>query len=274
MSQLWGPLQIKPRTTYRVEFDTDDLVQRAADAIARMQKIEPAKITVATGAVDLTRAGVTTKAQAAAVETVEYRGTIPDILAYLQNETELTRSSIVRILKESGRLGDVFVNPQRFLDAVAAVLKNELHRLLVDGIKYERIPETNPDSEWQMMLFKDDELINYLTALQVKKSVYEYVVYDSEVEREFAEKLDQREDIKLFVKLPADFKIDTPVGGYNPDWAIVKHEDKTVYMVRETKSTKDFWKLRNLEADKVSCGRRHFEAIGVPFDVAVTADEV
>ena len=198
----------------------------------------------------------------------------PDLLAYLQNETELTRSTLVRILKESGRLDDFFNNPQRFLDVVASVLKNALHRLLVDGIKYERIKGAGAEAEWEMLLFKNEELINYLTAQQVDKSVYEYVVYDSEVEREFAKRLDEREDIRLFVKLPRWFEIDTPVGKYNPDWAIVKHEDQTLYLVRETKGTRDFLKLRTSEADKVRCGQLHFEALGVPFAVVVSADEV
>ena len=196
------------------------------------------------------------------------------MLAYLQNETELTRSTLVRILKASGRLKEFFNNPQRFMDAVAAILKHELHRLLVDGIKYERIDGTGPEAEWEMLLFKNEELINYLTALKVNNSVYEYVVYDSEVEREFAKRLDEREDIKLFVKLPDWFKVETPVGTYNPDWAIVKHDDQTLYLVKETKGTKDFLKLRTTEADKVRCGQRHFETLGVPFAVAVTADEV
>jgi len=125
-----------------------------------------------------------------------------------------------------------------------------------------------------MMLFKNEELISYLTALQVKHSLYEYVVYDSEVEKEFARKLDQREDIKLFVKLPSWFEVDTPVGKYNPDWAIVKQDGQALYLVRETKGTRDFLKLRTSEADKVRCGQKHFEAIGVPFAVVVSADEV
>lgn len=125
-----------------------------------------------------------------------------------------------------------------------------------------------------MVLFKDEELINYLNALQVQKSVYEYVVYDSDVEREFAKKLDQRDDIKLFVKLPRWFEIDTPVGKYNPDWAVLKHDGKALYLVRETKSTRDFLKLRTAEADKVRCGKKHFETLGVPFSVVVTAEEV
>ena len=157
---------------------------------------------------------------------------------------------------------------------MAAILKHELHSLLVDGIKYERLPGAGPHAEWEMLLFKHEELVNYLNALQVNKSIYEYVVYDSEIEREFAQKLDQREDIKLFVKLPAWFEIDTPVGKYNPDWAILKHDGQALYLVRETKGTRDFLKLRTSEADKVRCGQKHFEALGVPFAVAVTADEV
>ncbi len=86
--------------------------------------------------------------------------------------------------------------------------------------------------------------------------------------------MDKREDIKLFVKLPGWFKVETPIGEYNPDWAIVKYEDSTIYLVRETKSTKNFEKLRNSEADKIRCGRRHFEAIGADFDVVTSAKDI
>ena len=91
------------------------------------------------------------------------------------------------------------------------------------------------------------------------------MVFDSEVERQFAELLDSREDIKLFMKLPAKFKIDTPVGPYNPDWAIVKHEadQDRIYMIRETKSTLDDSKLRPSELAKIKAAKQHFEAIGV-----------
>lgn len=270
---LWD--RIKPKTTYRVEFETDVLVGRAVDAIRRMERIEAPKILVRAGQVAQERGGVTTAAVSVAEETVSTdRLPVPDVLAYLQNETELTRSTLVRILKESGRLAEFFIDPQRFMDAVAHILKYELHQLLVDGIKYEKIDGSGSQAEWEMMLFKNEELINYLTALQVNHSVYEYVVYDSEVEREFAKRLDEREDIKLFVKLPAWFEIDTPVGKYNPDWAVLKHDNQTLYLVRETKSTKDFLKLRTSEADKVRCGKKHFETLGVPFAVVVSADEV
>lgn len=240
-----------------------------------MDKIEAPRIRVIAGRVEITKGGVSTSATSIATEHPEYvNRPVPDLLAYLQNETELTRSTLVRILRESGRLADVFLNPQNFLDQVTAILKHELHRILVDGIKYERLPGDRPEAAWEMLKFKNEELINYLTALQVRKSVYDYVVYDSEVEREFARQLDQREDIRLFVKLPGWFEVDTPVGKYNPDWAILKHDGQALYLVRETKATRDYLKLRTGEADKVRCGLKHFEALGVPFAVVVSAEEV
>jgi len=145
------------------------------------------------------------------------------------------------------------------------------NRLLIDGIKYEKLP----DLEYSMRLFEEKEILSYLNnRLEVQKSVYDAVVYDSEVERKFAEALDKREDIKLFVKLPNWFQIDTPLGQYNPDWAILKSDDTVLYLVRETQSTKNFEKLRNSEAEKVRCGRRHFGAIGADYDVVTSADEV
>jgi type III restriction enzyme len=204
---------------------------------------------------------------------VEYCGAVPDVIAYLQGETELTRSTIVRILKESDRLSEFLVNPQKYMDAVAAILKRELHRLMIDGIKYERLS----DQEYSMRLFEEKEIISYLNSrLEVQHSVYDAIVYDSEIERKFAEELDKREDIKLFVKLPNWFTIETPIGTYNPDWALLKHDNSILYMVRETKGTKNFEKLRNSEAEKVRCGRRHFEALesGVSFDVVTSSTDV
>lgn len=271
---LWD--RIKPRTTYRVEFDTEDLIRRAVTTIkVRMPKIEKPKIRYTAGGVMVKRGGVETTAVAAATELVDQSNRpIPDVLAYLQNETELTRSTIFRILKECGRLDEFFNNPQRFLDEVAAVLKHELHTLLVDGIKYEKLTGTGASYEWEQLLIRDQEVVNYLNSIKVNKSVHEYIEYDSDVERKFAEQLDQMEEIKLFIKLPRGFLIDTPVGQYNPDWAILKHDGTALYLVRETKGSKDFLKYRNAERDKVICGKKHFEAIGVPFDVVVTAAEV
>lgn len=270
---LWD--QIKPRTTYRVEFKTEELISKAVEAINKMAKIEVPKIQVDTGLLRAEKGGVTTQAVSSATESpISAAKAIPDILGYLQNETELTRATLVKILKTSARLSEVFVNPQKFMDQVASIIKYELHRLLIDGIKYEKLAKDSENSEWQMVLFKNEELVDYLNSLEVKKSVYEHIVYDSEVEKEFAKKLDEREDIKLFVKLPAWFKIETPIGTYNPDWAIIKQDGKAFYLVRETKDTKNFLKLRTSEADKIKCGVQHFKELGVDFDVVVTANEV
>lgn len=125
-----------------------------------------------------------------------------------------------------------------------------------------------------MLLFKNEELVNYLNAPQSKRQCTSTWSTTSDVEREFAKSLDEREDIKLFVKLPGWFEIDTPLGKYNLDWVIVKHDGQALYLVRETKGTRDLLKLRTSEADKVRCGLKHFETMGVPFAVAVSADEV
>ena len=264
---LWD--RIKPRTTYRVEFDTEELVRRTCYEIKHnMHKIAAPVISVKAGTMELRHAGVSAIPTAVAQEVVSFDALpVPDILAYLQEQTDLTRSTLVRILTESGRLEEFFVNPQRFMDAVAAILRNELHKLLVDGIKYEKIPATDDAAEWEMTQFKNEELVDYLGSIQVRKSIYDYVPYDSEVERRFAEALDADEEVKLFVKLPRWFVIETPVGTYNPDWAVVKHDGATIYFVRETKGTKNFLKLRTSEAQKVKCGARHFQALGVDFAV-------
>ncbi len=266
---LWN--KIKYRTTYQVEYTSDKLIKNCVDAIKRMEKIDPIKVNYREGQLDVTRAGITSVEMRANVYEVEYSGPLPDIINYIQRETELTRKTIVEILVKSDRLKEFAINPQKYMDSVSSILKRELHKLMIDGIKYERIA----DQEWSMRLFEDEEILSYLTnRLEVNKSVYDAVVYDSEVERKFAEELDKREDIKLFVKLPAWFKVETPIGEYNPDWAIVKHFDTTIYLVRETKGTRDFLKLRNAEVDRINCGKKHFEALGVGFDVVTSAKEI
>lgn len=267
--ELWN--RIKPKTTFSVVYSTDELVARAVKAIRNMEPIKPAKVRYTETQVEQGRGGVGGTVIRERNETVGYSGALPDIIAYLQNETELTRATLVRILTESARLDDFFNNPQKFMEEVAGILNRELHRLMIDGIKYERLG----DEEWSMRLFEEQEIVGYLNnRLEVQKSIYDAVVYDSEIEREFAATLDKREDTKLFVKLPGWFLIETPIGKYNPDWAILKHDDTVLYLVRETKSTKNFEKLRNSEAEKIRCGRRHFESLSVDFDVAVTASDL
>jgi len=267
--ELWS--RIKPKTTFAVEYQTDILVANAVKAIKAMEKIQAVKIHVTEAGLGVAKTGVKADVLREGTETVVFRGPVPDVVAYLQGETELTRSTLVRILKESNRLAEFLVNPQKFMDLIAAILKVQLHKLMIDGIKYEKVA----NEEYSMALFEEKEIIGYLNnRLEVKNSVYDAIVYDSEIEREFAEKLDKREDVKLFVKLPDWFKIETPLGTYNPDWAILRHDNTVLYLVRETKGTKNFEKLRNIEAEKIRCGRKHFEALNVDFDVVTAANEV
>jgi len=267
--ELWG--RIKFKTTYQVQYATEDLIAASVKAIKQMEKIEPVQISYKEAILGVEQKGVTVQETRSNYQRIQYAGGLPDIIAYLQKETELTRRTLANMLAQSGRLAEFAVNPQKFMDAVAGIISRELHRMMIDGIKYERIA----DQEWSMRLFEDEEVLSYLNnRFEVKKSVYDAVVYDSEVERKFAADLDKREDIKLFVKLPRWFEIETPIGSYNPDWAIVKHDDETIYLVRETKGTKDFEKLRNSEADRIRCGRKHFEALKVGFGVVVSSGEV
>ena len=262
---LWN--KIKHKTTYQVEYKSEILEYNCISQIMLMDKIEPVKINYREGQIDVSKKGVVGEETKASTYKVKYSGPLPDIINYLQRETELTRKTIVEIIIESKRLEEFAINPQKYMDSISTIIKKELHKLMIDGIKYERIAEQS----WSMQLFKNEEILSYLNnRFIVKKSVYDAIVYDSEIERRFAEELDKREDIKLFVKLPGWFKIETPIGEYNPDWAIVKHEDHTIYLVRETKGTKNYQQLRNSESEKLRCGKAHFEAIDTSFEVVTT----
>jgi type III restriction enzyme len=266
---LWD--QIKLKTRYRVEFDSDKLVDAVVDEIKhRMPPIEKPKIVVTVATVKTTKAGVQTALTASPEEAVETKQPMPDVLSYLQSQTELTRSSLVRILKECGRLSEIFNDPQRFMDSVVAIIRSVLQHKMIDGIKYEPVS----GGEWQMSQFEEEEVVNFLSAVGVDHSVYEYVEYDSDIERQFAEDLDKREDIKLFLKLPRWFKVETPLGTYNPDWAILKEDGEPLYLVRETKGTKDYMQLRDSESLKIRCGKEHFQSLSVDYDVATSASDI
>ena len=128
-------------------------------------------------------------------------------------------------------------------------------------------------------VFEKEEIMAYIDKMvEVKNCVYNAIQFDSDIERVFAMELDQREDIEFFFKLPSKFKIETPVGNYNPDWAIVKrddNDDRKLYLIRETKGGKDSSNLRETEKYKIDCGRKHFRALGIEdFAVVTKANEV
>lgn len=260
---------ISRRTTYRVEVERDKIIENSVKAIKEAPDIEPLRIQVTRAGVKVLRGGA--KGQELGSRQQELRGSydLPDIIGELQEATSLTRKTIVDILVGSGRLDEFIANPNDFIAMARRLMQTELAKLVVDGVQYEKIAgsvyelrELRKDGEEEKERFLDQmyKLEN------ADKSNFDYVVYDSDPERQFAELLDGREDIKFFMKLPDKFKIDTPVGPYNPDWAIVKHQDgeERVYMIRETKSTEDEIKRRPTENAKIKSAEKHFEAISVP----------
>lgn len=184
---------------------------------------------------------------------------IPDTLAYIQSKTELTRNTILEILKQSGRINELLLNPQLFMDHAVSAIKAVLYELMIDGIKYEKIG----NQVYEMQLFEDNDLEIYVDQLThtvnaPDKTIYEnYVPLDSKVESDFAKDCETSENVEFYFKLPFWFKIATPIGSYNPDWAIVFKDEKKIYFVAETKSTGQ--ELRGSESMKIKCGNAHFK---------------
>ena len=270
---LWD--RVKHRTRFRVEFDTDDLVARAKQLLSAAPAVKAPKLRITTAALKLSEEGLDTVLTRSADAGVGYRGEplVPDLLGYLNRRLELKLSTLARILIESGRLSDVAVNPQAFIARAEDAVRQSLDELLIQGVKYERVA----GEEYEMLLFEEQELEGYLDhMLDVDNSITGAVVFDSDVERKFAESIDRRDDIKLFLKLPPWFMVDTPIGGYNPDWALVKEDIDGVhlYLVRETKGTNDLAQLRVGERQKILCGVRHFAALGVEYKHVASAAEV
>lgn len=259
---------ISSKTTYRVTVVRDDLIASSVKSIQDAPSIAPLRIQVTRAGVKVLRGGA--KGEELGVRSTDLKGSydLPDIITELQEATSLTRKTLVDILIGSGRLGEFISNPNDFISMAKRALQTELAKIVVEGIQYERIA----GSVYELReLQKDgaeekDRFLDQMYKVQnLQKTDFDYVVYDSDVELQFAEKLDSREDIKLFMKLPAKFKIPTPVGDYNPDWAIIKHEEgeDRIYMIRETKSTLDDAKLRPSELAKIKSAKKHFAAIGI-----------
>jgi type III restriction enzyme len=267
---LWE--RIKHKTRYGVEYDSQVLAEMAAARFAEMEKIQPAKIRILKGELKIAEDGVNSEMRSSAAAHAEYNiWKIPDLLGYLQSKTELTRATLAKILIGSGRLGEVRHNPQQFLDQALAAIEVELRELMIAGIKYERIA----GQEYEMLLFEEKEISGYLTSMiEVDNSIYDAIPWESEVERNFAEAMNSRQDIKLFIKLPPWFQIETPVGKYNPDWAIVKEGDAKIYLVRETKGTMNQLQLRGSEWAKIKCGEAHFGSLAVDFAHVTSPGEI
>lgn len=261
--ELWD--KIKHKTRYQVEYKTDDLVEMAGDELSKVDITTP-KIVSLKAKLNITSEGVTTGLANVSEKRIEYDAEnkiIPDVLGYIQNKTKLTKDTILMIIQRSRLGNNIDKNPQQFMDYATSVIKGTLEKLMLDGIKYEKL--NGKDSYYAMELFENDELHSYLdnvVKVQDKdKTLYDHVMVDSNVESQFAKDLETMEKVRFYFKLPYWFKIQTPIGSYNPDWAIVLENDKKIYFVAETKGTMDDNQLRPEEKNKIECGKKHFEQL-------------
>ena len=257
---IWEKLKV--RTTYRVEYNTEELIRKAGRAIKSLPKIDKPSVHSIKNEVVITDFGVAAQYRGDRISTSQSDYVIPDVLGYIQRHTELTRSTIMRIIAESGRIDDLAVNPQLFMDLVIASIKRELHEMMIDGIEYRRLG----DCTYEMRLFEDWETYKDEDTFEVSKkdkTIYDkFIPLDSAVENRFAKDCESSNQVKFYFKLPGWFKIPTPIGNYNPDWAVIFEDDRRIYFVAETKDTGtpmvDMSKLRSEEQAKIKCGAAHF----------------
>jgi type III restriction enzyme len=280
---LWE--KINRKTRYSVEFHTSQLVETAVEKIKAMKKIQATGLLIEKTEMEIHKIGVESgRILKTETNTVINDRSLPDILAFLQSETDLTRSTLVEILTKSKRLKEFAIAPQAFMTETAKLIKHSLQETIIDSIKYEQLQ----DQYYEMHLFAEKEIAEYLSKLYKVQShdnryPYDYITVDSELEREIAEKLDTNENVKFFCKLPRWFVIPTPFGNYNPDLAVVLEGEKKLYLVLETKGICD--KLgtacasrrsnrRDTKSRMLECGKAHFEALGVSYKVVTNIQEV
>ena len=274
--ELWD--KIKHKTTYRVAIDTEKLVTEAANELAQVTISKP-HIADTKTLIDSMNNDSGFMVRETGFNTYAARQTevkIPNLLADIQYRTQMTRRVIFDVLDQAGMFEQMAINPQQVIDETAQAINRVKQRLAVDGVKYHRTGE-----HYDMTLFENDELQTYLYDAAMKsgaiavtdqtKTIYDYVAVDSEVEREFMQSLEDNADVKFYIKLPGWFKIDTPVGKYNPDWAVAFDGDRRIYFVAETKGSDDVHDnhLSANERSKITAARQHFTEIDVPYAAPV-----
>jgi type III restriction enzyme len=273
--ELWKKIQQK--TTFNIELDIEKIKEEAAGEIN--------KLDLSTLAVTVDRVSVYFDAQEqvktsflgnAILAVPKKNVRIENIAGRIAKETGLTRGSICSLLQKINNLKLVFENPEEFTRSVSVIIRQKIE----DSLSNESVKYVPTNDYWEVSLFK--EFDSYLSRLfKSGKSPFTHVEFDSEGERQFAEHLEQTPNVKVYTKLPRGFYIDTPIGEYRPDWAIVWHADEgdTLYLVRETKfghagisKEEIFRNLRPDEQKKILWGESHFRAIGADFALATKAD--
>ena len=271
--ELWG--KIKQKTAYRVEINTDELIENCVKDLATMPHIPKARLIQQTASVDIQNAGVTYAETEFRTEDLENTySSLPYILGIISEETLIKKSTVAEIIKRSGRAQDFLNNPQSFMEQCLDIIKRNRHALAIDGIKYVKL---DGKEYYAQEIFDSAELVANLdrNAVKVEHSVYDHIIYDSStIEKPFALALDHDPDVKMFFKIPDRFKIDTPIGTYNPDWAVLweKNGEQKLYFIMETKGTTSLFDLRSPEKLKIQCGMAHFKALDNGLEMHVATD--
>lgn len=273
---IWERLKYKTR--YRVRFDTEELIKQASEAVANLPEIQKPRIRVRKAQLKQSQTyGIETVEIASRSREMDVQWEIPDILGEIQKKTGLTRHTVYEIITQSGRLKDVAGNPQRFIDLAAEAVNRSLYALMAAGIEYEQTGKVYDQKLLENMVREGIEFYENSFTFAVsnpQKTICEnYIPLDSGTEKNFAADCehydaDHEGGVAFYFKLPGWFKIPTPLGNYNPDWAVVKQVQGKVYFVAETKNTGkgiqagvDTDKLRQNERLKIECGKRHFAAL-------------
>jgi type III restriction enzyme len=265
--ELWS--KVSKRARYRINIDSSDLIETAADAVAAVD-VPELNITVTTGQIDeISEDGTLNARQVGQGQDLAARriGEIPNVTAEIAERTDLTRRTVRQILERAGNLAIALQGPFEYIERVSTAINEKKRKFLVDGVHYLELGDAYEMALFQNMESYQDNIV------PIKSSIYDHVVFDSEVEKKFALAIDDMDEVRLFIKLPGWFTVTTPVGEYNPDWAIMlqtqdefgEAQDR-IALVRETKSTKETQLRRPTENDKVNCARRHFATIDVDFD--------
>lgn len=275
---LWS--KINAKSVYVVDFDTDELIRKSIASLDSKLRVAKIYFKVETGAMDSIKSKEDLIAGASFVkeESGSYGVSVAansnvkyDLIGKLVDETGLTRKAIIAILQ--GIQPYVFNqfkdNPEEFITKAAQLINDQKATAIIEHITYDVL-----DEQYGTDIFTDPTIKGKLgvNAMKAKKHLYDHIVYDSSNERDFATDLDTNTDVAVYVKLPDGFYISTPVGHYNPDWAIAFYEGsvKHIYFVAETKGSMSSMQLRLIEESKIHCAREHFKAISngnVVYDV-------
>jgi type III restriction enzyme len=283
--ELWE--RIRRKTRYAVRVDSEKLIDDVVTALAVVD-IDPPRVAVTKVALEPSPENAFEAIQLSGAKTaLDLAGRYPlpnlvDILANLMEHTtpsvRLTRQTLLEILRRAPHPRELVENPYEFALAAVRLIKDRVAGQLIDGIQYVPIGEGYEASQL------DVDIETWLNHVEpAEKSIYTYVIYDSEIERQFARDLEAMDQVRLYIKLPAWFTVPTPIGEYNPDWAIVKEErdahgepiGEKLFLVCETKGTPHREELRISEQRKIYCAERHSEsALDVPYQVVTNAKDL